>query len=154
MKRNEQEWMELTIFQVADVSCAMDILNIKEIIKHLEITRVHNAPPYIRGVASLRGEIITVVDVREKFGFDPIPLNEDMRIIVTSYRGENTGLLVDRVLDVHMVDVDAMEPLASNINGINRDFFSGIYKMESGLAAVLNTEALLQGDSKLNEHVR
>ncbi|RMH65004.1 MAG: purine-binding chemotaxis protein CheW [Calditrichaeota bacterium] len=149
MKEKTVDWKELTIFQVADITCAMDILKIKEIIKHLELTRIHNAPDFVRGVASLRGEIITVVDVRVKFGFEPAPLNEDMRIIVIRHKDENIGLLVDRIWDVHRVNDTVMEPLASNINGVNRDFFSGIYKMEEGLATVLNTDTLLDSEMSL-----
>ncbi len=139
----ENTYVELSIFEVAGVKCALDILNIQEIIKHLEISKVHNAPPFIRGVASLRGEIITVLDVRVKFGFEQIPLNEDMHIIVIKYDGENIGLLVDHIIDVHVVEKNSLEPLTSNINSVNRDFFSGIYKMENQLAAVLNPKELL-----------
>ena len=138
-----EQFKELTIFQVADILCAIDITEIKEIVKHLEISRVMNAKEYVRGVASLRGEIISVIDVRVKFGGVPIPLNEDMRIIVINFQDENTGLLVDKIHDVEIVNVSSLEPLTSNINGVNREYFSGIYKMDKKLAAVLNTNELL-----------
>jgi len=143
-KNQSEQFNELTIFQVADILCAIDIIKIKEIIKHLDISAVRNAPDFVRGVASLRGEIISVIDLRTKFGFEPIVLNEDMRIIVINFQGENTGLLVDKIHDVHRISVDSLEPLTSNINGVNREYFSGIYKMEKSLAAVLNTEELLK----------
>ena len=65
--KNEEKLLELTIFKVTEIICALDILQIKEIIKHLEISSVKNAPDYVRGVASLRGEIISVIDVGIKF---------------------------------------------------------------------------------------
>jgi purine-binding chemotaxis protein CheW len=139
-----EQFKELTIFQVADILCAIDITEVKEIVKHLEISRVMDADDYIRGVASLRGEILSVIDVRVKFGEKAIPLNEDMRIIVINFEGENTGLLVDKIHDVEMINVKSLEPLTSNINGVNRDYFSGIYKMDNKLAAVLNTNELLK----------
>ena len=142
-KNKSEQFEELTIFQVADILCAIDIIKVKEIIKHLEISAVRNSPDFVRGVASLRGEIISVIDVRVKFGFEPLVLNEDMRIIVISFDGENTGLLVDKILDIHRVNSNSLEPLTSNINGITREFFRGIYKMDKNLAAVLNTEELL-----------
>ncbi len=139
-----EQFKELTIFQVANILCAIDITEVKEIVKHLEISRVMDADDYIRGVASLRGEILSVIDVRVKFGEKAIPLNEDMRIIVINFEGENTGLLVDKIHDVEMINIKSLEPLTSNINGVNRDYFSGIYKMNNKLAAVLNTKELLK----------
>ncbi len=153
LKKNDQS-KELTIFQVADILCAIDITEIKEIVKQLDISRVMNANDFIRGVASLRGEILSVIDVRVKFGLDPIPLNEDMRIIVINFQGENTGLLVDKIHDVEMVNNSSLEPLTSNISGVNREYFSGIYKMDKKLAAVLNTNELLKYSHAEVEQVR
>jgi len=153
-KKVNNQYKELTIFQVADILCAIEITEIKEIVKQLDLSRVMNAEKYIRGVANLRGEILSVIDVRVKFGLEPIPLNEDMRIVVISYKSENTGILVDKVHDVHRVQYDSIEPLTSNINGVNREFFSGIYKLDKKLAAVLNTSELLKHSQSAIEQVR
>lgn len=153
-QKNKDGYKDLAIFQVNETLCAIEIVNIKEIIKHLDISAVQNAPEYVRGVASLRGEIISVIDVRVKFGKPSIPLNEDMRIIVINFHGENTGLLVDKIEDIHPADCDAIDPLTSNINGVNRDFFSGIYKMDKKLAAIVNTDELLKFNQSEPEPMR
>lgn len=151
-KVKSEEFIELSIFQVAEIICAVDIITIVEIIKHLDITQVKNAPAFVRGVASLRGEIISVIDVRAKFGLTPIPLNEDMRIIVVNYQNENTGLLVDKIIDVNRVDQNSIGPLTSNINSVNKDYFSGIYTMENDLSAVLNLDELLAFEHKNSDN--
>ncbi|MCB9056957.1 MAG: chemotaxis protein CheW [Calditrichae bacterium] len=151
-KVKSDEAVELSIFQVAEIICAVDITKIVEIIKHLDLTLVKNAPSFVRGVASLRGEIITVIDVRAKFGLEPIPLNEDMRIIVVNYQNENTGLLVDKIIDVNRVEQNSIGPLTSNINSVNKDYFSGIYTMENDLSAILNLDELLVFDHKSSDN--
>jgi len=94
------EVQELTIFEVGPITCALSIQDIQEINKHLEMTRVANAPEYIRGISNLRGTIITVIDMRIKFGLKPKELYENTRIVVVKNQDEMLGLLVDRMLDV------------------------------------------------------
>ncbi len=143
---SKDDAQELSIFEVGEITCAINITQIQEINKHLEITRVHNAPEFVKGILNLRGQIITIVDLRVKFGFKSLPLNEDMRIIVVNYHGERTGLLVDKIVDVAPAREQDLEPPPSNINGVAGDFFSSIYKMEHTLAAILNVESILKMD--------
>ncbi len=142
-KAKPDEVRELTIFEVGPITCALSIQDIQEINKHLEMTDVANAPDYIRGICNLRGAIITVIDMRIKFGMEPKEFDENTRIVVVKNQDELLGLLVDRMLDVLNVSDDELEPTPSNINGVAGRYFSGIYKMESSLAALLNVSEIL-----------
>lgn len=152
-KKKKNENMELSIFDVGPLTCAVNINGIQEFNKHLDITPVHNAPHYVRGLLNLRGQIITVIDLRKKFGFEPIESNNEMRIIVVKYNHENVGLLVDKIVDVLTADPKAMDPPPSNINGVAGGYFSSIYKMEEGLAAVLNIVEILKMDESVSSPV-
>lgn len=138
---------ELVILEVGDVLCGVDLTQIQEISRLLDITPVHHAPAYVRGVVNLRGQIVTVIDVRSKFGFPPLALNEEQRIVVVQWTGENIGLLVDKVQDIAMVEArDVIEPPA-NISSISGAYFAGIYPMEQGLVAILRLAELLNRDT-------
>jgi purine-binding chemotaxis protein CheW len=138
---------ELVIMEVGDVLCGLDLTQIQEISKLLDITPVHHAPAYVRGVVNLRGQIVTVIDVRSKCGFAPLELNEDHRIVVVRWAGENIGLLVDRVQDIAMIEArDVLEPPA-NFSSVNGAFFAGIYPMEQGLVAIVRLAELLNRDT-------
>lgn len=143
---------EFSIFEVGELTCAISIEYIQEINKQLEITGVYNAPEYVRGILNLRGQIITVIDLGAKFGFEQRPLNEDMRIIVVNYQDEKIGFLVDAIVDVVSVEPDCLEPPPSNISGIAGEYFSSIYKMEDSLAAVLNIDEILKPEKDSASH--
>jgi purine-binding chemotaxis protein CheW len=138
---------ELVIMEVGNVLCGLDLTQIQEISKLLDITPVHHAPAYVRGVVNLRGQIVTVIDVRSKCGFAPLELNEDQRIVVVRWAGENIGLLVDRVQDIALIEArDVLEPPA-NISSVNGAFFTGIYPMAQGLVAILSLAELLNRET-------
>jgi len=140
------EEVELSIFEVGSLTCALNIADIQEINKHLEITRVPNACRSIRGILNMRGTIITVVDMREMLGFEYSENAEDMRLIVVKFQHESIGLLVDRIVDVVQVKPEELEPPPSNLEGIAGSYFTSIYKMDNRLAALLNIKELLEVD--------
>lgn len=137
---------ELAIFQVGDMPCGLDTSLVREIIKNTQLTKVHLAPDYVRGVINLRGEIATVIDLRKKFALEPVEDNGNMEIVVVRRGSENIGLLVDRVRDVIWADKNNITPPPSNIGGITGVFFEGIFKMEHELVSILNSEELLKTD--------
>ncbi len=148
-KKKEEEIIELSIFEVGNLTCAVSISDIQEINKHIDITPVENAPSYIRGMMNLRGNIITIIDMRAKFDMElKHDCDEHMRILVVKIEEESIGLLVDKILDVVQAEKSAIEPPPSNIQGIAGKYFSSIFKMEGLLAAVLNIEEILKVDER------
>jgi len=134
---------ELTIFQVADISCGLDIADVQEINKHIDITKAYGAPDYVRGIINLRGEIVTVIDLRQKFGIEMEEINENMRIVIVESQGENIGLLVDRIDDIVIADPNLIEPPPSNVSGVTGEYFTGVLKTENSLITILDIHNLL-----------
>ena len=141
---------ELTIFQVADIACGLDISDVQEINKHFDITRVYGAPSYVRGIINLRGAIVTVVDLRDKFGIKQVPINESMRIVIVESQEENIGLLVDRIDDIMVADPKFIEPPPSNVSGVTGEYFTGILKTDNALIAILDVHNLLAVSTNKN----
>jgi len=138
------EWI---VLEVGNIRCGLPITQIQEINKQIVMTPVHHAPAYVRGVINLRGQIVTVVDLRVKFGLPPLELDEDRCIVVVRWSGESIGLLADRIQDIVVADAaDILDPPA-NICGVTGAFFSGIYPMEQGLVAFLRLPELLKYDT-------
>ena len=134
---------KLALFESGNLLCALDIAHVQEINKNIAVTVVHRAPEYVCGVINLRGEIVTVVDLRVKFGFEPLAESADRQIVIVRQEGENIGLLVDTVSDVVSADERDIEPPPSNLSGVAGRFFKGIYKLEHDLVAILNIDELL-----------
>ena len=138
------EWI---VLEVGNIRCGIPITRIQEINKQLDMTPVHHAPAYVRGVINLRGQIVTVVDLRVKFDLPPLDLDEERCIVVVRWLGESIGLLADRIQDIVVADAaDILDPPA-NIRGVTGAFFSGIYPMEQGLVAFLRLPELLKYDA-------
>lgn len=139
-----EENQEIAVFQVDQILCGLDIKHVQEINKHINITKVYGAPDYVRGIMNLRGQIVTVIDMRKKFGLECREVNDDMRIVVTRTNEESIGLLVDGVRDVIMADMENIEPPPSNVRGISSAYFSGVLKMKDALLMILNKEKILE----------
>ena len=135
---------ELALFQVGDILFGLDTLYVQEINHNIGITPVHRAPDYVRGVINLRGEIVTVIDLHQKFEMGLGEIHEDTQVVVVRYEGEYIALLVDNIYDVVIADQSDISPPPSNVDGISGAFFNGVYRMEKNLVVVLDLDELLK----------
>src|SRR3989442_1916714 len=92
-----REWI---VLEVGNIRCGVAITQIQEINKQIAMTPVHQAPAYVRGVINLRGQIVTVVDLRSKFGLPPLELNEERCIVVVRWVGGNIAPMAGTTQDI------------------------------------------------------
>jgi purine-binding chemotaxis protein CheW len=136
--------LEVLTFVLAGEHYAVDIEHIVEIVTPRTITRVPNAEEGIVGIISLRGTIVTVVDVRRKLrhpsGNGDHP---DRRIIVVEKGGESLGFEVDRVLRVIKTDPGAIEPHPVVHASEQHEAIRGVFRHGSALTILLDFDKLL-----------
>jgi len=136
--------LELAIFHVGDITCALKSIEVQEIIKNQKITTVHHAPDYVKGVINLRGQIVTIISMRKKFNLSSDSEDQgDMQIVVVKMGEESIGLLVDSVDDILLANNSEIEPPPSNLKGLKGSYFTGIYKKKDALVAILNIDEIL-----------
>lgn len=135
--------VEFSTFYAGEMLLGIDIRKIDEINRQTDLTVVPQAPACICGVVNLRGEVVTVLDLRTVLGLERSALTKATRNVVVRHRGEQVGLLVDRVADVVRVAMDEVEPPPPNLNGLDGRCFDGVYKLDEALLVLLNTEAVL-----------
>jgi purine-binding chemotaxis protein CheW len=107
---------------------------------------VPQAPAFVEGVINLRGRIIPVVDLRERFGLAASELTKAARIVVAEAAGTRVGLVVDGVSEVLMVPSDAVEPTPEVAAGIEAGYLRGIAKLGDRLIILLELDGLF-GDA-------
>jgi len=134
---------DIVTFRVHDMLCGLDIADVQEIKRIHEITAVHRAPPDVRGVVNMRGRIVTIIDVRQKLGF-PAAAGGPALVIVVPHRDELLGLLVDDVDDIVRVKPGAMAPAPDNLEGVERDLFCGVLKLDQTLVAILDRSRIVE----------
>ncbi|MBN2799449.1 MAG: chemotaxis protein CheW [Deltaproteobacteria bacterium] len=141
-------------FKLADEEYGIEILQVRDVIALMEITRVPRTKDYVRGVINLRGKVIPVVDLRMKFGMGRTePTDQTVIIVVqTEVDGHelNMGVLVDEVLEVLNVVAKNIEPRPDfGAGGLDMSFIMGIGKAAGrvifllDIGKVLTQEAIL-----------
>jgi len=139
----EDDSLELTVFTVGDLLCAVENDKVREISGLRHVTRVHHAAPHVRGVVNLRGQIMTVVDLGVRLGIGPVPDDRKTRILVVRTGEEDVGLLVDGVEDVLTAPSGDVEPPPSNVRGVSGTFFRAILKSREDLISIVDLDRVL-----------
>ena len=136
--------LELLTFIIAGEQYAVDIERIVEIVTPRPLTRIPNADPSIVGIISLRGTIVTLVDVRRKLRHLPAgEADVDTRIVVIDFRGETVGFLVDRVLRVVKTAPAEIEPHPV-VHSTELDVsIRGVFRAGGALTILLDLDKLL-----------
>jgi purine-binding chemotaxis protein CheW len=133
---------QIVVFELGDERYGLDIATVYEIIRHQPITAVPQAPAFVEGVINLRGRIIPVVDLRDRFGMASGDLTKASRIVVCEAAGARVGLVVDGVSEVLMVPSEAIEPTPDLAAGIDAAYLRGIAKLGERLIILLALDGL------------
>lgn len=131
---------EFLCFRVSDEIYGINIMDIKEIIKPREVTEVPRAPLFVSGILSLRGTIIPIIDMRVRLGLTREEPTGKERIVVIRSSDSFSGLLVDEVIQVVQVQPGAVEAAPTVMDGIDRDFISGLGRTDGLFIILLNLE--------------
>lgn len=134
---------QLVSFHLGDLLLGIDIRCIREINRVVEITPVPDAPAQVRGVVNLRGEVVTVVDLRTVLELPAAEVTPRTRLMIVQAEEEAIGMLVDSVADVATVQSADEEPLPANVGGVDSRYFTGVYRVGEDLLVVLDVTAAL-----------
>jgi purine-binding chemotaxis protein CheW len=127
-------------FYVADHYFGLDVLRVQEIICHQPMTRVPLAPPVVRGLINLRGQIVTALDLRTRLGFEERPGDQvPVNVVVRTDDGA-VSLLVDDIGDVLEVPERLFERAPETLTGPARELIRGAYKLDGRLLLALDAE--------------
>jgi len=132
----------LTFF-LAGEEYGVEILKVHEIIGLLPITRVPRAPEFVRGVINLRGKVISIVDLRKKFGMEREEGVVETCIIVVQVRGVQLGIVVDKVSEVAHIASAEIDAAPSFGVDVPTDFLLGIGKCAGGVKLLLDIDKVL-----------
>jgi purine-binding chemotaxis protein CheW len=130
-------------FQVGRETYGVPITSLHEIVRVPEITAVPDAPDYLEGVINLRGKIVSVMDLRKRFGEKQATVKKNNRILVVEHAGRLAGLIVDSASEVLKIPSDAVEapPAVFQEGGLN--CVTGLGKVAGRLIVLLDMNKLL-----------
>jgi purine-binding chemotaxis protein CheW len=144
-----QSMLELLTFLIAGEQYAVEIEHIVEIVPPRAVTRIPNADPSVVGIVSLRGTIVTLLDVRRQLGHPGEAVGDSTRVVVIEFRNETVGFTVDRVLRVVKLAAAEVEPHpvvhATELEASIR----GVFRVSGALTILLDLDKLLDSRSTL-----
>ncbi|MEQ6884777.1 chemotaxis protein CheW [Salicola sp. Rm-C-2C1-2] len=142
---NEQGQEYLT-FTLSDESYALDILQVKEIRGYEAVTKIANAPEFIKGVINLRGDIVPVIDLRIKFNVGQATYDEFTIVMVLQIQGRYVGVVVDSVSDVVTLTSDEIRPAPNFGVAFDSEYLIGLASVGDGMVILVDIEKLITSD--------
>ena len=134
----------------------VDILRVQEIKGWDSVTPIPNTPQYIKGVINLRGTIVPIFDLRERFGLEPVPYGATTVVIVLKVKNEATtrtmGIVVDAVSEVYNINEDELKESPDFGAAISTDFVQGLATIDEKMIIVLDIDDLL--NSSVSENLQ
>lgn len=147
---NDGDTDQYLTFILANEEYGVDILRVQEIKGWDSVTPIPNTPAYIKGVINLRGTIVPIVDLRERFKMTDIqygPMTVVIVLKVVSADKERImGIVVDAVSDVYNVSDDEMKPAPDFGSVVKIEFVHGLATVNEKMVIILNIDHLLTAD--------
>lgn len=141
---NSSNGKEYVTFSLNAENYAFDALQVQEIIELTTVTKVPHLPGHLKGVINLRGTIIPVIDIKQKFGMEGAgEYRKHTCIIVTEFSGGVMGLIVDTVSDIMNIMPSDISPAPDFGTKINTEFIAGMAKAGDNLVLLLNVDKVL-----------
>ncbi len=143
---SEREIRQLCTFRCDGVLFGVDVIDVQEVLRLQEMTPIPLAPPSVRGLINLRGQIVTALDLRVKLGMSASTSQDAVNVVVRVDDGI-VSLLVDEIGDVIEVDAENFERPPDTLADDARDLIRGAYKLKGRLLLVLDPARTIDPDS-------
>jgi purine-binding chemotaxis protein CheW len=140
---------QFVTFQLGAETYGISILKLNEIIAYQSCTNIPNVPRFIKGVLNLRGIVVPVIDLRERFGMELKDYDQFTVIMILDVSGRIMGLVVDAVSDVLTLNSDDVKPRPHFSTGISTQFILGMGIKDKKFIILLDVDKLLS-DEELN----
>ena len=160
IKTDEQKGSDKTSqfvsFTVGKEEYGVHIEDVQEVVRMPEITHLPQTDSFIKGVINLRGNIIPVIDMRERFKMAAKEYGETTRVIVVTIDDKLVGMVVDTVSQVLEISEDEISDPPDIINGLSREYIEGIGKVNDSMIIMLKIAKVLTAEEieKLEETVK
>jgi purine-binding chemotaxis protein CheW len=139
-------------FKIGRETYGVPIKSLHEIVRVPEITAVPDAPDYLEGVINLRGKIVSVMDLRKRFGEKQNAPKRQNRILVVEHSGKLAGLIVDSATEVLKIPAADVEPPPAAFHEGGLNCVTGLGKVGGRLIVLLDMNKLLAPASLLQEN--
>jgi purine-binding chemotaxis protein CheW len=146
-ENTQQNFTEYVTAMIGGQLFGLPIVRVQDVFIPERLTRVPLAPPEIAGVLNLRGRIVTLIDLRRRFGLGQRESGQAAMAIGVESRAESYGLLIDSVGEVLKLEDAAREPNPINLDERLARVSAGIYRLDGQLLIVVDVDRVLEIDT-------
>jgi purine-binding chemotaxis protein CheW len=139
----EDPILQNVTFRLDDETYGINVMQIQEVLRYTEIAPVPGAPNYVLGIINLRGNVVTVIDTRKRFGLPDSEVTDHTRIVVLEIEGQVIGILVDSVAEVVYLKQSEIETAPNVGNDESARFIQGVCNKNGELIILVEFEKML-----------
>jgi purine-binding chemotaxis protein CheW len=130
-------------FRLGDETYAINVMQVREILRVPEIAPVPGAPDYVLGIINLRGSVVTVVDTCRRFGVESRDITDSTRIVIIEVEKNILGILVDAVMEVVNLRASDIESVPNVGNEEGSKYIQGVYSRDGNILILIDLNMLL-----------
>ncbi len=138
--------IQLVTFRLQDETYGINVMHVQEVLRVTEIAPVPGAPEYVLGIINLRGNVVTVIDTRSRFGLPTADVTETSRIVIIESDKQVVGILVDAVAEVVELTESQIDSAPNVGNEESSRYIQGIATLTNDLLIVVDLHKLLTDD--------
>lgn len=135
--------LQYVTFKLDDETYGINVMQIQEVLRYTEIAPVPGAPDYVLGIINLRGNVVTVIDTRKRFGLSEADMTDHTRVVVLEVEGQVIGILVDSVAEVVYLKQSEIETAPNVGNDESARFIQGVCNKNGELIILVEFEKML-----------
>ena len=133
-------------FMLAGEKYGINVMQVREVLRDIEIAPVPGAPDYVLGIINLRGNVVTVVDTRSRFGLPSGETNTESRIIIIENNEQTLGLLVDSIAEVADIFKSQIELTPNVGNDDSSKYIQGVHSRDGELLILVSVDKVLNDE--------
>ncbi|MFC3025535.1 chemotaxis protein CheW [Vibrio zhugei] len=142
-EKSNDEILQWVTFQLEEETYGINVMQVREVLRYTEIAPVPGAPDYVIGIINLRGNVVTVIDTRARFGLMTGEVTDNTRIIVIESEQQVIGILVDSVAEVVYLRSSEIDTTPSVGTDESAKFIQGVSNRDGKLLILVDLNKLL-----------
>lgn len=142
-KASEDPVLQWVTFRLAGETYGVNVMQVQEVLRYTEIAPVPGAPHYVIGIINLRGNVVTVIDTRNRFGLTPGEVTDNTRIVIIEAEKNVVGILVDSVAEVVYLRQSEIETAPNVGNDESAKFIQGVCHKNNELLILIELDKLI-----------
>lgn len=145
-KGAEDPILQWVTFRLDNETYGINVMQVQEVLRYTEIAPVPGAPAYVLGIINLRGNVVTVIDTRQRFGLGSAPITDNTRIVIIEADKQVVGILVDSVAEVVYLRQSEIETAPNVGTDESAKFIQGVCNKNDELLILVDLEKMMTED--------